>query len=259
MMKSIWSILSAMLGLYSIAGAQGFDWQMSSRTPVLLSNQFVGVKASVSISQEFGDFDFYEDDCNCGNFENGTGAHYSAGLSYEKWLQNGLASIRASLDFSSSSSKFETRSSLPVLLPDDSESEINYLNSYELSLGRIAVSFGAKHRIYESHFYGSVDLLLLLNISEEQKHYEKILGPDWAPPFPGNPPSRRRLVSSGKTDAIYSLSAVPMFGLGYDFALGMGTYSSVEFNIGSPLLNRISKGSWHSISYGIGFRLQKMF
>lgn len=258
MMKSLLSIATAMILISSASIAQGFDWQLSARTPVPLSNQFIGIHAGASLSNEFGDFDFYEDDCNCGNFEKGTGANYIAGLAYERWLKSGLVAIRSSLEYRKSLTKFESRSSLPVILPDDTESEIDYLNSYELSLSRIAASIGAKHRIAESHFYGTFDLLVLLNISEDQKHYERILGPDWAPLFPGNPPSRKRLVSSGKTDAIYSLQIVPSFSFGYDLELATGTYSSLEFNIGSPLLNRISRGSWYSFSYGFGFRILKM-
>lgn len=237
------------------AFAQGFDWQLSSRLPVRHSNLFLGLQADYSFSSETGRFDFYEDECNCGSFKDGSGKGFSVGIQGEYWLEDGLTSLKSSLTYSSISPEFSAIQSLPVLLPDDSEANIDYKNTFSSNISYIAFSFGAKRRLFETHFHIGADLSFAVLTGNSETHKEKIIGPSWAPPFSTNPASYERLVSEGKVEELKSFDIYSTVSVGYDIDAGIGYYISPKIGFRIPMMSLISKGDWKrsSVIFGLSF------
>ncbi len=235
--------------------SQGFDWQMPTRMPAKTSNLFIGGNINSSLYHEFADFSFYEADCNCGTFSDGSGLGLSGGIASEYWLKDGLQSVLFKLNFRTKETRFKAEHSLPVLLPDNSESRINYRNTLEQSAQYIDIRFGYKHRIMQSHFSIGLGANILLQISNKQKHYEDIIGPSWAAPFPTSPPSYRRQIDEGNIDDTYKIQFEPTLCFSYDFSLGIGIYATPYLQFGLPIFNISKEGINRPASIRIGFSI----
>lgn len=237
--------------------SQGFDWQLSPRMPEKYSDLFFGVYASYAFSNETGKFNYYEDECNCGKFENGTGSNLSFGAVSEYWLEDGQTALKAGAKFSMHSPEFSANQSLPIILNNGTEALIHYRNTFKSDIQLLSLNAGVKRRLFESFFFASLDLQFIFLLDNTEKHYEEITGPSYAPPFPTNPPSYKRLVSEGKIEDMNSLVIRPELSLGYDLDIGIGYYISPQLSISYNLTNIIDKGNWKSLQYGIGVNIMR--
>ncbi len=238
--------------------AQGFDWELSPRLPQNYSSLFFGLGGSYSHSKEFGVFSFYEKDCNCGNFSGGKSSGFSLQLTSEYWLPSGLWSLRAAAGYNETNPEFSSVSSLPINI-NGQENFIDYENTYSGNLSYVFLNFGAKRRLFESHFYLAADLGLSFLINNKEKHIEKIVGPDWAPPFSTNPPSYSRIVAYGEIKDIYKMNVMPIISAGYDVDLGTGYYMSPAVSCALPMMNLISSGNWRRTSFSLSLSLFRWF
>jgi len=234
------------------AFSQGFDWQMPTRMPTKTSNIFIGGNIAAGKIIEFADFGYYEDKCNCGTFSDGNGFGYHAGIVVEYWLPDGLQSVSTQINYLTIQSKFQANHSLPVLHPDNSESRIHYRNTLEQTRSNIAIGLNYKKRLIQSNFSAGLGVNILLQLTNQQKHFEDILGPDWAAPFPTSPPSYRRFVEDGSIDDIYKIQMEPLIFVSYDFPLNIGLYATPYIQFGLPIFNNAKDGTRRTTSIKIG-------
>jgi hypothetical protein len=152
---------------------------------------------------------------------------------------------------------FAANQSLPIILNSGEESLIHYRNTFESKLEWVAISAGAKERLLGTFFYAGLDLQFAFLLKNFEKHIEEITAPSYAPPFPTNPPSFKRLVSEGKIEDVRPFSLSTAFSIGYDLDLGIGSYVSPYFSISYNFTDMISKGNWKSLQYGIGLKVMR--
>lgn len=237
--------------------SQGFSWELSPRLFEKASDYFIGIDYKYGLSRENGDFSFYEDDCKCGEFSKGSGNRQYFSLQLEKWLSDGKTSYNFSLGISLHNNLFSTKQSLPILLPNGNETLITYENRFESTLQNFNITFEYKKRLLESFYFLSIGLHSVYVYENYQKHIEKILSPNYVNPFPTNPPSYRRVVSSGKINDLRNFNFQPFLSIGKDIEFGFGYYASPYLQLSCSLLSQIKGEHWNSLQASIGIRIMR--
>ncbi len=236
--------------------SQGFGWELSPRLFEKTSEYFLGIDLKFGLSQEIGDFSFYENDCQCGKFSNGKGKRQHFAILIEKWSDNGKASYIASLGMSLNINLFSTKHSLPILLPNGNETLITYENRFESNLQNFNFTFEYKKRLFESFYFFSIGCHSFYSFQNNQKHIEKILSPN-ANPFPTNPPSYNRVVSNGKINDLRNFNFHPFLSFGKDIDLGFRYYLSPYIHLSYSLLSQIKGEKWNSLQGTLGLRIMR--
>lgn len=237
--------------------SQGFDWELSPRLYEPFSPYFIGINYSLNISKDLGNFNFYEDKCNCGKFDNGNGVSQKIGINFEKWTSDGTSSLNIGIFYTKDNNYFSVKQSLPIITPSGEESLIIYENSFDNLNHDIVASFEFKKRLLESFYFLSFGTELLFTFENNQKHYEKIISPANANPFPTIPPSKKRLIESGHINNLRKYNFTIFLSFGKDIDLGFKYYLSPYMNISYTFLNQIYDDKWKSISGGIGLKIMR--
>ena len=237
--------------------AQGFNWELSPRLPENINYDFLGITLQQGFSKELGNFSFYENDCNCGKFENGNGSSYVFGINYEKWILDGNSSFSFGVNYYYRKNEFSSKQQLPIILPNGQEDVITYENIFRNSFDNIAFNFEFKKRIENSFYYFSIGNILHLVLSNKQKHIEIILSPSYANPFPTNPPSYSRVVSEGRINKSNTFNLSPFLNVGRDIDIGQKYYISPYIQISYLLIDQVQEEKWKSVQAILGIRVMR--
>ncbi|MBM2816335.1 MAG: hypothetical protein HW421_3097 [Ignavibacteria bacterium] len=228
--------------------AQGFDWQYSARMPAPSPILFAGVKASIGYTYNNGSFNFAED-VICTNFNNGDGSSWNVGIAAEYW-HSGNYAFFAGLSYARTNSSFKNAESYPTLT-----NQLLLEYNFNLQQQLLDLEFGIKRRILETHFSTIFSLSTQYSFTISPVYTQNILSPPEIHFSTGNP--YKRNMQSSKTPPIRQVNLIPQIKLGYDFQVGLGTYSSIWIGAGLPILSVTSEGDWHRWYFSAGLCIYK--
>lgn len=234
--------------------SQGFDWQYSSRLPFTHPKFFLGGFASVGVIANSGKFSFLEDFIPCCDYEAGDGKVYKTGMLVEFWESGNLA-LNGAISLSYNSSRFTTIIEVPR-----SDGIQDYLSKYQYILDEsrsyLGAEFGAKYRLYETHFSVGGSLGFDYKIYSSANHRERIIAPSTETFIDG---STERVITNGIIGKYYGLMVTPQIYANYDVSLGIGYYSSVKLFATLPLMSVVQDENWQEWKLGLSFQILKSY
>lgn len=234
-------VLYILLCFPLITLSQGFNWQYNARIPSTYPVIFAGINGEYSFLFHSGNFNFLESDIPCCRFGNGDGSGNSVGLLLEYWyegdisIQLGLAVNRSTGNFSVNSS--DTTRGGNMVTAYDFESLINYLS----------VNPGIKFRLFDSKFFITTDLKILLKFDADGEHSESRVSE--------NVPFARRTISNGRIPDLNAIVLMPGIRFGLDIAISRGIYLSPYISAGYTVNNIIDEDKWRYFNINFGASL----
>lgn len=254
-MRLLRYIIFILIIVYS-GNSQGFDWQYSVRTPTKPHKLFLGAGIEYGFYSHIGDFSFIEKSTPCCTYENGKGSGYGFSLKSEYW-QTGHLAYFAELSFSIAPGKFSATDIQPRRFKEPLETRYEFYSNYSYISG----NFGAKYRLFDSHFHVGGLIQLAFMASSRSEYYEEIIGPEDEPPFSTNPPQYRREIVNGYIPDINNILITPTIQVGYDLNMGKGRYATPWFRLALPVMSISSEASWRrwGINAGVSFHTANLF
>ncbi len=232
--------------------SQGFDWQYSPRLPYTIPTKFIGLSVNYGIIENRGNFGFLEDFIECCNYQAGAGKSQEISLSGEYWYKGDMALI-SSVGFVALKSNFSTT----IMVPR-SDGRNDYISEYKYTLdesrNKLILKFGAKYRIFNSHFSIGATGNLHLYVSSTATHKEKILAPSNETFIDG---SKERIIQNGILSNYNKLLFSPELFVNYDVSIIRGYYSSIKIGIDFPIFSIIEKEDWREWKFNLSIGLLK--
>jgi len=219
--------------------SQGFDWQYSARLPFEVPSFFIGLNGSGSYGFMNGDFNICDNGIPCDTFTIGNAIGLSAGIKLEYWQSADIAYF-STIAFHYNQNSFKNEN-LYYYFPDAGTKtlEYEYLRTEYIPEVEIGVKF--RLRFLLPHLFSALSIKAgyVANTSEELV-LRKISEADWLADeihFTGFEPL-------GLSKFVYSVNLK----VGYDVNLGLGKFASIYLDLGLPLQNRYSFGTWEKTS-----------
>lgn len=223
--------------------SQGFDWQVSTRSPYNITDLYIGATASIGYGYHSGDFPFLEKDIVCCNYESGTGTGVQFGLAGEFWYKNDLA-FSVGLLYTRVSSQFSTETTVKKKINPDLP-EFNWITAYEsdINLDYISLDFAVKKRIYDKlNIKAGVDLNF--NFSSSETHKNLVIEPANIPFSDG---TFEKVLSNGRIGDINTILLGLSLGLSYDVNLGVERYGEIAILSNYTVNSYIANNSWDNL------------
>ncbi|GAB1372171.1 hypothetical protein MASR1M45_22330 [Candidatus Kapaibacterium sp.] len=237
-------ILGVLFSSYKVY-PQGFNWKIDSRMPHSIPDLYFGINATYGLLNQYGPFNLREDFIECCNFDEGNGHSTEFGLSAEYWY-DGLTAFNFTVGYKNQKSDFVIQSELPTR-------NGSFITNYEFvsTINYLSLNFGAKHRIYNSHFSvgGGIGINYLINSSG--KYTEQAIS--------DNVPFEKRILYGGNINELNSLIVNPYLFVGYDVQLTYGYYVSPYINLAYTVNSLVDEESWRVLSLRFGLRLFRFF
>jgi hypothetical protein len=225
------------------AQSQGFDWQYSARLPFEVPNFFIGLDVTGGYKFNNSNFKICDNNIPCDTFKLGNGIDLSAGIKLEYWASSDIAYFtNVNLVYSQHSYKNEN---LYYYFSEVGTKTLEY--EYLRTEYIPEIEIGAKYRMrfLLPHLFGAFSIKTgVVASTTEELILRKISKADWL---------ANEIHFTGFAPLDLSAFIVePHLKLGYDANLGLGSFASLYIDIGFPLQNRYSEGSWHSTNISAG-------
>lgn len=230
--------------------SQGFDWQISSRSPYEITDIYIGAAASIGYGSHTGNFPFLERDIVCCNYESGTGTGVQFGLASEYWYQNDLA-FSVGLLYTKISSQFSAETTVKKR-PNPNLPEFNWITAYEsdISLDYVTFDLAVKKRIYDKiNLKAGVDLNF--NLSSSELHKNVVVEPANIPFSDG---TFEKVLSNGRIGNINPFLLGVNLGLSYDINLGVERYGEIAVLSNYTINSYIANNPWHNLQVKLSAR-----
>ncbi len=251
-MRSFFTIISIIFFFFISQNkliSQGFDWQYSPRLPFETPDFFLGVNGNLSYYLHFGALDFTEN-YKCCTFTNGEGIGTIFGINAEYW-QTPTIAFTGSLSYMTVPGIFEAEGEPLPVYPSGI---YYYKNEFNSKLSFVSSELEAKWRLFLTHFFVGAGIRIGVLVSNKSEFYEKIVSP---PEARFNDGSQRRTIANGVISDIQPLFFNPKLNFGYDLNLGLGTYSSIIFSTGFPIVNVSKDSRWLTWVFQLNIKLFK--
>lgn len=227
----------------SVAYSQGFDWQVSSRTPYQVTDIYIGAVASYSFAYHSGNFPFLEEDVICCTYESGIGSDFQLGVTSEYWHEPDMA-FSVSLLYSDVSSNFYTETTV-IKKTNPGLPGFDWTTAYEsdISLSYITLDLGVKNRVYEKlNLKAGVDLNI--NIGSSESHNNSVVTPSNIPFTDG---TFEKELSDGRIKELSAMVLGVSIGASYDVNLGIERYGEMSFLTRYTVNSLLAENSWRNI------------
>lgn len=224
-------------------GAQGFDWQYSSRLPSGSPTLFWGGGAKVNYGFHSADIYTLGEEYRCGDYKLGKETGFSLALAGEYW-ETGALSVWGEAGYRFSSVTF---SSIPESQPFKLGGVVYALSrefQMKAQFHAIELQAGIKWRFAPTHFHILAGVRGTLALKNTVEQTETIL----------TPIEFTQAIQYGQTSlaGIRTFYLTPLLGIGYDAELGRGMYATPKVTIGLPLMSHSPVTSWESWDYSLG-------
>lgn len=223
--------------------SQGFDWQVSSRHPYNITNNYLGAVGGISYGYHSGNFPFLEGDITCCNYEKGDGLGIQLGITGEYWYEYDLA-FSASLLYSQINSNFRTETSVIKKTNPDLPG-FNWTTAYEsdISLGYITLDMAVKKRIYDKlSLRAGVDINF--NINSTESHRNLVVSPRNIPFSDG---TFEKPLTAGRIGELSDFVLGVSIGTSYDFDLGIERYGELNLISDYTVNSYVANNSWQNL------------
>jgi hypothetical protein len=240
-MKFIFKIIIFLLPI--VTYSQGFDWQVSSRSPYEITNTYIGAVSSFSYSYHTGNFPFLEEDVICCTYEDGIGTDFQLGVTSEYWHQPDMA-FTVGLLYSNVSTNFYTETTVTKKTNPDLPG-FDWTTAYEsdISLSYITLDLGVKNRIYSKlNLKAGVDLNF--NIGSSESHLNSVVTPSNIPFSDG---SFEKELINGRIKELSPIVLGISIGGSYDIDLGIERYGEISILTRYTVNSLISDDSWRNV------------
>jgi len=227
----------------SVVFSQGFDWQVSSRTPYQITDTYIGAVASYSLAYHSGNFPFLEEDVICCTYESGIGSDFQLGITSEYWHEPDMA-FSAGLLYSIVNSNFYTETTV-IKKTNPGLPGFDWTTAYEsdISLSYVTLDFGVKNRIYEKlNLKAGVDLNF--NIGSSETHKNSVVTPSNIPFSDG---TFEKELSDGRIKELSAMVLGVSIGASYDINLGIERYGEMSFLTRYTVNSLLAENSWRNI------------
>lgn len=251
-MRSFFTITSILFFFFlsqSRLTSQGFDWQYSPRLPFDTPVFFIGVNGNLSYNLHYGSIDFTER-YKCCTFTNGKGIGSIFGINAEYW-QTPTIAITGSISYMTVPGNFEADGEPLPVYPSGM---YYYKNEFNSNLSFVTAELDAKWRLFLTHFFVGAGIRIGVLVSNKSEFYEKIVSP---PEAKFNDGTQRRTIANGVISDIQPFFFNPKLNFGYDLNLGLGTYTSIVFSTGFPIVNVSKDSKWLTWIFQFNLKLFK--
>jgi len=231
--------------------SQGFDWQWSARCPINNPQNYYGINANYGFNYFIGSISFNENNVSAPNFIDINGNNFGIGINYEHWGKYNRYAFYGTLRYNNLTLSSYTIDNVP--LTDDIIAQYKISLDYNFNL--LTLHSGINYRILETHFLLGAGIGLGAIVNNVFYANEEILGPAEVPPFPTNPPSYKREITTGELKKINSFFVNTHIKIGYNLDIGKGSYIEPNLCFSIPLGSMFSteKLSNYAISFGINY------
>lgn len=223
--------------------SQGFDWQVSSRTPYQITDKYIGLVGGLSYNYQDGDFPFLEKDIVCCNYKYGDGLGVEFGLAGEFWYEHNLA-FSASMTYTIVNANFRTETTVPKKTSPDLPA-FNWTTAYEsaITLNYINLELGVKKRIYDKlNLKAGLDIYYHIKTTESHKNV--VVAPSNVPFSDGE---FEKTLSNGRVGHLSTSVFGANLGISYDINLGVERYGEISALGGYTINSVLQDGDWFNL------------
>lgn len=251
-MRSVLTVIGALIATSCAVWSQGFDWQWSPRSPMTMPTRYVGVELGGGVSLHQATLPYIEDLVPCCSFSSGTGVPLRIAVFVEDWWKPSTA-VALSGGVTMHQSQF-TAQAEP--LPDSGGREIVTEYLFDATLTYLTVGGGIRQRLFKSFLSVGVDLRASVNVAQSYQLLERVVSPDDYF-LKTNPPSKEQSWEPTVVDRAAVLVLEPSVTVQYDIALGMGLVISPLVQVGVPIFDLAPDASWRYVAVTGGVRLSR--
>jgi len=229
-------------------GAQGFDWQKTTRVPYVITQNYIGLNAAFNADLHLGNFPFLENTIQCCEYESGVGNTLSIGVAGEYWYKPDFV-FSPSVNISFLTSSFNTQNTIPRRIDPDLP-PIQWTTEYESNINFFIINLDLIVRKRMITDFLSIEGGIGLNylLSESSEHINRVVSPEELTFENGQ---SEILIEDAELPELNNLIPDIKLGVGYDFDLGIENYLHLSLLTTLNPVSFTSEYTWRRYSIGI--------